>query len=223
MTTNEDILNAIKKQTEEFARLKEDLALENENNVKKLSQLLDEKLQPALDAVKSCESNIKHLEEKLNNHIDTTNRISNVIVSGIPFKRGEDLSKLFKTLSSKLGYEDPPEAKLLRFNGADANKRPISIQFPTEYHKDAFLLRYYSVAKKLILSVFTGSQNDTTRIYIQHDLPPAIYKIYKIALQLNRDKKIFSVRINHGIVNIRKNADDKLVPVASMKDLEKFK
>lgn len=91
------------------------------------------------------ERKLNKLEIKVDENASKTDRSRNLLVNGIPYTKYENLNELFKTLSSKLGYEQPPDADVFRFNGTDDNKRPIMMKFPTEFHKKQFFMKYLRV------------------------------------------------------------------------------
>lgn len=103
--------------------------------------MVDKALALVIKNVERLESESKAIDNKVSEANDITLRVTNIQVNGLPFIENEDLSAIFKILSSKHGYETTPDVKLRRFNGTDDNKRPI-ITFPTEFHKSQFLQKF---------------------------------------------------------------------------------
>lgn len=155
---------------------------------------------------------VKRIEYKVEQFADEEARTRNLILNGIPAKEGEDLAKIFKSLVANLGYEAEPEAKYFRgeikFFKGESDKRPILLKFPTEFHKEDFMQRYFKVASSLVLAKIVGfSKELKSRIYLQHDFSPEQYKINKSAIKLRASGGVKAIRITHGNVGI-KFADD---------------
>lgn len=87
---------------------------------KEISDLIEEKLGSCIQRVDKLEQTVEKLDERLEDNVDISTRICNLLLTGIPFKEGENVSNIVKTLSHKLGYEEPPETIQYRF------KRPHS-------------------------------------------------------------------------------------------------
>lgn len=89
-----------------------------------INKSIKEKFDSCNRKTERVNSKVKEVDDKVDNFIDNSHRACKLTLSGIPFADGEDLKKLFRTLSSKLGYESPPDAILFRFKGNNI-KRPI--------------------------------------------------------------------------------------------------
>lgn len=164
---------------------------------------------------------VKRIENKVDQFANDDARTRNLIVNGIPSKEGEDLAKIFKSLATNLGYEAEPEAKFFRFRG-ESETRPIIIKFPTEFHKDDFLQRYFKVAKQLLLPKISGFRKENnSRIYLQHDFSPDQYKINKMASKLRASGDVKAIRITHGKVGIKFSDNGPLMYFNSAGALEK--
>lgn len=188
---------------------------------KEISDLIEEKLGSCIQRVDKLEQTVEKLDERLEDNVDISTRICNLLLTGIPFKEGENVSNIVKTLSHKLGYEEPPETIQYRFK-SDNPRRPIMIRFATEFHKMQFLQLYYKVAKNLTCSVFAGFTGDDNRIYLQHDFTPIQYKLHKSAMSLKKAKKIAEVKVNLGnIIVIKVDPRGKFKAYNSDEDLQK--
>lgn len=164
---------------------------------------------------------VKNLETKVDHFVDDEARTRNIILNGIPAKDGEDLAKIYNSLVANLGYDVEPEAKYFRFRG-ESELRSILIKFPTEFHKDDFMERYFKVATTLVLSKIAGFRKEgKTRIYLQHDFSPAQYKINKSAIKLRATGDVKAIRITHGKVGIKFMDKGPLFFFNTVDDLEK--
>lgn len=146
------------------------------------------------------------LETKVDCHIDAERRLCNLILNGIPFNEGEDLSKIYATVSSLVGFDEPPEARFFRFkpNNNNNNNRPIMVKFPTEFHKDDFMQRYIKAADLMLLNAIPGFPRDNNdRLYLQHDLSPSQYNINKAAIKLRKSGVVKAIRIIRGNIGVK--------------------
>ena len=114
-------------------------------------------------------------------------------------------------MSSKLGYESPPEARIRRFNGSDNETRPILFTFATEFHKLEFLKRFKNKSADMVRGIFTGFANDKTRIYAQHDFTTTQYQLHKLSMSLLKQEKLVKVNVHAGNkIFIQITSNDKL-------------
>lgn len=191
---------------------------------KKFDDFKDEIVKSLLNvSAKTDQLNLKvnRIEAKVDRFVDDESRIRNLILNGIPTKDGEDLSKIFNSLVSNLGYEFEPEAKLYRFKG-ESETRPIIIKFPTEFHKEDFMQRYFKVANTLVLSKISGfRKGEKARIFIQHDFALDQYKMNKAAVKLRASGCLKAIRITHGKVGVKFVNNGPFVYFNSIDALEK--
>lgn len=163
-----------------------------------IEKLLDEKLNVCTTRIAACEEKCEILESMMKEQEDISTRVKNLLVTGIPFKTNENLQEIMRIISSKCGFEHPPESNVFRFAGADPNKRPIVIKFATEFHKMQFIHAYYRVAKNLLLDLFPGFADAHNRIYISHDFSTTQYRFNKHALAMKKEGKVNQVRVMEG-------------------------
>lgn len=171
--------------------------------------------------INKMDSKIKELEAKVDNFMDNHKRACNLIVTGVPYVQKEDLKQIFGLLSTKLGYEQPPDVFVSRFKGTDDNNRPISVKFSTVYNKRDFFSRYLKIAKELKLNVLPSFAGKETRIYIQQDLSTEQYQLNKCALSLQKVNDIKAVKIMDGNVMVQLAEGDKFIRPRSTADLVK--
>lgn len=162
---------------------------------------------------------VKEVEDKVDNFIDNSHRSCKLTLTGVPFTDGEDLKKIFRIISTKLGYESSPDAILFRFKGNN-NNRPICIKFPSDFYKNDYFQRYLKIAKQLTLEIFPDFKKRKDRFYLQPDLSATQYKMNKAAVKLLKAEKIKLIRIVDSNVMVKINDDDKLTRFASVAALE---
>lgn len=157
----------------------------------------------------SVKSKVNLLEVKVDNFVDNDNRRCNLVLNSIPFKEGENILKIFETVSSLIGYESSPEANIHRFNGNNTSNRPILIKFPTEFHKED-MQNYIKYNNKMLFKAIPGfsKKDPKTRIFIQDDLSPTQYKINKAANKFRKSGQVKATRIIHGNVGVNIGNDE---------------
>ena len=183
-------------------------------HTKDIGNMLDKKLSatlaPVVKKIEELEVKVTAVENKVTESENISSRVTNLKLNSLPFKEGEDLSLIFATLSSKLGYETPPEVRIRRFNGSDDEKRPILLTFATEFHKLDFLKRFKNKSAEMLRGIFPGFVSDKTRIYCQHDFTATQYQLHKFAISPLKQEKILKVNVHAGNkIVIQISADDK--------------
>lgn len=186
-----------------------------EKHTKDIGIMLDKKLSatlaPVMKKVEELNVKVTAVEKKVSESEDISSRVNNLKMNSLPYKEGEDLSSYFASLSSKLGYESPPEVRIRRFNGSDNEKRPVLFTFPTEFHKLEFLKKFKSKSADMVRGVFPGFASDKTRIYLQHDFTSTQYQLHKFAMSLLKQEKLLKVNVHAGNkIVIQISEDDKL-------------
>lgn len=196
---------ALKAIAKAIAELKSELLIKidssREDTIKSVSDSIgniDTENKAISSRVDTLESKVHHFEGSISNNA----RICNLLINVVPPQKNEDLNKIFSVISSKVGYESAPEARLFRLRGNAA--RTIIANFPTEFHKNLFMQRYYKVAKTIHLDAISGARKDKeTRIYIAYDLPQAQYEINKSALKYLKSGNVAMVRVVGGNIGIK--------------------
>lgn len=169
-----------------------------DKHVEDITKLIDDKFEDCKNEILNLKKRVDELEVKFDNKEDSAHRVNCLNISGIPYKAGENLSEIFKTLSAKVGFVEPPDVVAYRYPGKDAATRQLHVIFPTEFHKLQFLKAYYVVAKTFTLDCINGFTGDKTRIYLQHDFTPKQYQVHKAAMAFLKGKKVYKVRVNQG-------------------------
>jgi hypothetical protein len=188
---------------------------------KNIENMLAEKVLKVEKQVDVLEGKMAAVEKELSENKDIAKRLCNLQLNPVPFREKENLTAIFAALSSKLGYENPPEVRIRRYKGDDDNKRPISITFPTEFHKLEFLKRFKSRASEMILSIFPGFSDDSTRVYVQHDFTSNQYRLHKAAMKFHKEGSVSKVIVEMGNrIMIQVSPDAKLTCFPDVAALE---
>lgn len=216
-----DISSSLKKLTEGQKTLKAELVKKIEESKEETIKSLTDKIDKLSRKNERVTSRVDNLEIKVDDIIDSNSRLCNLIISGIPAKDNENLSNIFRSIASKLGFESSPDARLFRFKGNNP-MRSIVARFPSEFHKDEFMFRYIKAASSLHFDTVTNSRKDNkTRIYLQHDLSQAEYKKHKAAIKLRNSGDIKAIRIIRGHVGVKFDGDEKFSFFPNAEALEK--
>jgi hypothetical protein len=87
------------------------------------------------------------------------------------------------------------------------------------FDKNAYLQRYLDIAKT-ITHRSLGLSDKRNRVYLQQNLPSALYKVFKYAYEQVKNNVINKVKISlFGDIMIRVKSNNRFVPVGSMEDL----
>lgn len=215
-------LKDIVKEIRELAKGQDTISAKMDTHYDDLKKSLAEEIASCNRKTERVKLKVNLLESKVDLHLDTERRLCNLILNGIPFKEGENLSKIFASISSLIGFKVPPEARYFRFKpNANNNNRPILIKFPTEYHKEDFMQNYIKAADQMLLNAISGfSKSKNDRIFLQHDLSPSQYKVNKSAIKLRKSGGVQAIRIIHGNVGVKFGDEDKFSFFNSAGDLE---
>ncbi len=133
-----------------------------------------------------------------------------------------DLKKIlcnYDLISSALGYDDAsvPAANVYNFPGRNV----FVIRFAIIFDKDAFLQRYMKIAKTFTLKALKISSDKKTRVYLQQNLPQALYKLHKNALAQVKSGVLHKVKLSSfGEIMIRVDQHSRFVVVRNANDLE---
>ena len=186
-----------------------------------IKSMVDKALALVKKKVERLESEMKSIDNRISEADDISSRITNIQLNGLPFIENKDLSSIFKTLSSKLGYETTPDVKLRRFNGTDDEKRPIMITFSTEFHNSQFLQKFKAKSADMIRAVFSTFSGDKNRIYAQHDFTTSQYKLHKSAMSLLKDNILQKVAVHSkNKIMVQFTADEKFSHFPDAKSLK---
>lgn len=207
---------------------------------KKLGDKLD-KLTTQMDSMKSdLSADIQKLREDCNKSLcelattveknkanttqalDFVTRMDDLIVSGVPFSDGENLVEYFYAWCRALGYKDNnyPLVDIRRLSSKkleNGNGAVILVQFAFTVHRNEFFARYM---RTRTLSLTTIGFSVDKRIFVNENLGPTAREIRSKALKMKKEGKLRSVVSRNGVVCVKRNSDDRDVPVSSINDLE---
>lgn len=179
-----------------------------------------------------------------NNHEETARQLllTDVIISGVPEHKNENLIELFNRIAAIVGYNAPLLPQIFRAkdsrssrqqtNGAQnhgpstSNSRPahasglrhrsIIVKFPTPSLRKEFVLKCASTRGIKLSSI--GFTSDLL-IFIYDSLTKNARELKAAALDLRRRKKLHSVFTMDGFVYIKRNENSRRVKITSKSDL----
>ncbi len=135
---------------------------------------------------------VDSMENDRDDAYDSINKLSEVKITGITYKKEENLKIIFAGLCEMMGIStrDPPDVDLFRIPGPLPNilDRPIVAKFSSTLYKERFLKIYYEVGKSLNLKKLRGYEDieNDSRIYIQPNLSRQNYLVSRYALDLRK-------------------------------------
>jgi hypothetical protein len=154
---------------------------------------------------------------ELRNEAEAATKVNDLLIKGVPMLRNDNPINLYCRIATTVGYapEEIPHAEVFRLGkktgtGADP---PILVKFISTRDRNTFYRKYFQ-HRSLNLSEIGFASN--TRVYITENLTGHNLEIYKAALTLRNEKKLFSVSTSHGTVMIRFKDGDKPVEAKTL-------
>lgn len=197
------------------------------NQIAELTSTFNAKLEGLMADVDSkLSSNIKEIESRIlametqqiscNNDIERRATLCDLIVNGIPFIHGENITNIVEKILTKCGISNsqivatsfriPPKS-----SSSILTRTPIVIRCFSPAAKQLFLSKYFML-KKLFLSDI-GFDSGIERIFINESLTKLDTLVMKQALALKKMGKILNVGSKNGQVIIKVAANDKYISV----------
>lgn len=201
--------------------------------LKKMNELLiafEDRISTKIDAVvQSINTRLLNCERELNlvkesnanlceqlRDVQRTNRLSDVIIRGIPYVPNENSSKIIMNVATRINHQISPYFEAFRLK--PKCNSPIVVRLSCIAEQKAFLSAFRRV-KGVKLSQLDGFSS-TSSIYANESLTPYNNSILREALKLRREETIFGVRTKNGFVFIKRGPDDLEVRVNSVADLQ---
>lgn len=196
---------------------------------------LDGKLESVLHDINTfkadCTTRLRSNEDALCTLTERVNEISHdigglekrneLIVSGIPYLKDENLTAYFSDMWKYVGLHvnSTPSVDVRRLRPTNQNDGLIVVQFALQNNRDDF---YSSYLRKRDLKLCHLGIDSPRRIYVNENLTVAARKLKASALRLKKAGKISSVYTKQGTVMVRRSADQLPVPVRSDEMLDQF-
>lgn len=236
-----DVAAYITKENEKLSRgfvdsLKADLGCvraELKNDIDAMANNLEINLEK-FDSEQSAQADrITRLEDT----IARMQRISELVISGIPFVIGESCIEIVKNISKVISFHTTSDtvsafrlkktgvkhsSKTLRNagNGDDNNVHPlIVVKFASTTDKSTFMGKYLTYKSLCLKDI--GFQSDR-RIFIKENLTPANYRVFRACSDAKRNESIAKLHTRDGICYIGRSSSDPMVAIHSIRQLSDF-
>ena len=166
------------------------------------------------------------LNEKVDRVSQTVGALENrneLIISGIPFQTGENLSAMLKQIGKHLVVNEPTtslmEPRRTKSGSGSDRDGVIVVEFALKTTRDEF---YSAYLRKRDLTLKHIGLNSDRRIYINESLTIDARKVKSAALRLKKAGKISSVYTKLGVIYVKPAAVGPSVVIRSEDELEKF-
>lgn len=208
--TKEEIQKLGDTLTERMDKMKSDLAAD-------IDSLRDENK----ETLQRFASTMDNIKADTAHALDAGRRLNDLIASGVPFVRGEDLNAYFHEWCRSLGYSENnyPLADVRRLANKISNGAApiILIQFAITVQRNDF---YSAYLRSRALSTQQIGFSVNKRIYINENLGIAARAIRAKALKMKKEGKLRSVFTRTGIVYIKRLNDDREIAVKDEAELD---
>lgn len=222
MTTQ---LNSLRQNTkEDINKLGEQLTTQMENMKADLSMDIEKLREECNRSVSDLTAKVAKNKVDVSHALEIVTRADDLIVNGVPFTTGENLTMYFHAWCQALGYKETeyPLVVIRRLSSKKLENGTVAIiliQFAFTVHRNEFYSRYMRT-RKLSLSMIGFSVDK--RIFVNENLGPSAREIRTKALKLRREGKLRNVFTKNGTVYIKKSLDDPEVAVTSVNDFDQF-
>lgn len=177
-----------------------DIKISLEDVIYKISEEITE-------ALREITAGLQEIKEELKR--ETKSHPNELVITGIRYKRNEDLHEIFQAVGSVMGYSMTsirkdwllPTVDLFRIPGSDTSNRRIIVKFESNLEKERFLHRSYKHSAKLVLSAV--GIKETGRFYIQQNLSRTHQQLKLEALRARKMGKLNRVRISDGNIYVQ--------------------
>lgn len=190
------------------------------------------RVERSIDTMKEdCNTNVDNLVQSVNEirsdhllklqHLGRLERSQDLVITGIPYQRTEDLNQIFRDIARCIDVERKENhlvhlKRLSKHPVRSGSSPPILCQFAHRGSRDEFFRKYlHSRSLKLHHAGFQGNG----RIYINESLTQLTRTILKFAIELRSKGRLHRVCTKNGIVSVVFHEDGKAVVVDSLDQL----
>lgn len=175
-----------------------------------------------LDSVNSQLMQLKSDVKLLNTKIlqqENSAIASDLRITGIPYTDTEDLNNIFDNICQALNTNTPHVKSIFRVkhfkNIRNVADPPIIVKLRSPFEKNRLiktLAAFRRKNKSPLRLIHAGLQSDVP-FYVNENLTPHNYDIFKAALRLKKDKVLATAYTVRGIVYVKKLDGDKPFPI----------
>ncbi|KAL9694708.1 hypothetical protein quinque_013993 [Culex quinquefasciatus] len=197
--SNRDLAKLIAEQSKTTKQQFNQLGEELRNELKQGLMGINQELRDVRSSLEQIKLDVMDNTEA----IARTERSSDLIVSGVPYTREEDLYSYFR--------------HWVPLN--DGNNCLILLQFAIPNQKNDFYSKYLRSHSLTLRQV--GFQTDS-RVYVNESLTPSARKIKAKAMELKKEGKLASVFSRSGVINVKAASSDQSLQIKTTEDLQRF-
>lgn len=218
--SNRDLAKLIAEQTKTTKQQFNQLGEELRNELKQGLMGINQELRDVRSSLEQIKLDVMDNTEA----IARTERSSDLIVSGVPYTREEDLYSYFRHWCLALGYtqHSVPSVDIRRLTRVplnDGNNCLILLQFAIPNQKNDFYSKYLRSHSLTLRQV--GFQTDS-RVYVNESLTPSARKIKAKAMELKKEGKLASVFSRSGVIHVKAASSDQSLQIKTTEDLQRF-
>lgn len=233
--TLETVMKAINQQFAKTLARIEEINVNISGKIDTVKAELDGKLEAVLTDINTfkadCTAKLKFNEDALCDLNGRVNEISQdigslenrneLIVSGIPYLKDENLTTYFNAMWKHFGLHENhvPSVDLRRLRSSTQSEGLIVLQFALRNNRDDF---YSSYLQKRDLKLCHLGIDSPRRIYVNENLTVAARKIKAAALRLKKAGKLSSVYTKLGTIMVKRTANQLPVAIHSEDHLDQF-
>lgn len=143
-----------------------------------------------------------------------------LVVSGIPFTAGEDLSRCLKKIGEHLAVKDTTAMTgIRRMRTDDNNGGLIVVEFALKSSRDEFYSAY--LRKRDLKLRHVGLESDR-RVYINESLTSEARKLKSAAIHLKKAGKLASVFTKQGVLHVKTTVSGLPIVIQTEDELAKY-
>ena len=208
----------------EFAAMLRDIVTEAvADGVSRATEAAIARITALEDELAGTKARLAVAEQRIE-ELDSYNRRSSVIISGVPEKPGETTDELVVDVGRAAGVNiaiDTVDSSYRMGRKQDGKTRPIMAKFVTSGTKQRLLEKRKELSAGKVESHATLSRLAISKIFISESLTPKNQHLLFIARQLKKNKTIWAAYSTNGRVKVKKTEADAAVIISDLPDLEK--
>lgn len=162
--------------------------------------------------------------DEISSAMDNLGNRNDLIISGIPYLKNENLLAHFKAVCKQLGMDErtTPAVDIRRLKTGvmnDGDNSLVLVQFALKNHRDDF---YSSYLRKHDLQLSHLGFESTRRVYVNENLTTTGRKLKAAAVRLKKAGKLAAVFTKLGAVIVKPTATGQPIVIQSEEQLNQF-
>lgn len=192
-----------------------------QQNILEQVSFINQSVKSVCEKVEKVSNTVNYLTSELN-ILKQEKLINNIVLSGIPESKSENLVVLFIKIANSVGIPDidQNEFEVNRIKIKDQESFCILVKFKNTSRKQEFLNK--SKDNGIFAMQFGLTQESDKQIFIQQQLTLLNLKLIKEARELKKKNKIKYVWFQNNCVLIRETDNSKIEKIRTKSDIDKF-